>query len=160
MPLSRLPVLVLLAALAIAGTAQAQTSPDCPIPPADLSAMRDCYRPLLVFSPGAHDPTLLKQQALLDQYADDMLDRFLLYVPVLSNAAALDPPLDAPYAVLSADKTAAIRRRFHIAPTEFVVVLLGEDGTEKLRTRKPVSVLELDKLIDSMPGRKQEMGAH
>jgi hypothetical protein len=37
------------------------------------------------------------------------------------------------------------------------VILIGKDGGEKLNSRTPVSVNQLEKLIDSMPMHKHEM---
>ena len=58
---------------------------------------------------------------------------------------------------LGAREMAATRRRYHVTSGSFTVVLLGEDGGEKLRSDKPVKAEELDSLIDRMPTRKLEM---
>lgn len=46
---------------------------------------------------------------------------------------------------------------FRIMGSEFSVVLVGKDGTEKFRSHHPVGVTELFRLIDSMPMRQLEM---
>jgi len=51
----------------------------------------------------------------------------------------------------------AIRSQFHVPQETFVVVLLGEDGSEALRATSPVSSTRLNALIDTMPSRKMEM---
>ena len=140
-----------LAAVAASGLAFAQADPKCPLQPTTLRAMRECYRPVLVFAPNARNAPFLAQQALLDEYADDMMDRNLLYVPVLAQASRLEPPLDAPYVVLRQTEMNSIRARFQVEDSEFAVVLVGKDGGEKFRTNKPVSVLKLDALVDAMP---------
>ncbi|RZA09221.1 MAG: DUF4174 domain-containing protein [Proteobacteria bacterium] len=38
----------------------------------------------------------------------------------------------------------------------FLVILIGKDGEEKLRSLKPVALEKITKLIDSMPMRKDE----
>ncbi len=121
--------------------------------------MRHCYRPLLVFAPTAADARLTRQQAWLDQAADDMMDRNVLYLPVLPAAAnaAFRAPLDVPFDLLAGPELASLRRRFQVAPMQFEVVLLGEDGGEKLRSSVPVPIEKLNALIDSMPTRKREM---
>ena len=129
----------------------AQADPSCPVQPTTLRAMRNCFRPLLVFAPSARDPRFAAQQALLEQYADDMMDRNLLYVPVLIQGTHFEQPLDAPYVVLKQSELNAIRARFKVDPAEFVLVLVGKDGGEKFRTTKPISVLKLDALVDAMP---------
>ncbi len=58
---------------------------------------------------------------------------------------------------LSAADALAARRSFHVAPEDFTAILLGKDGGEKFRSRKPISFEKLRDTIDSMPMRKQEM---
>jgi hypothetical protein len=114
---------------------------------------------LLVFAPSAKDASFHAQQALLEEYADDMMDRNLLYVPVLVRSPGFSRPLDAPYVLLKQAEMNAIRARFKVDSAEFVMVLVGRDGGEKFRFKKPVSVLKLDELVDAMPMGAQEKGA-
>ncbi len=88
-----------------------------------------------------------------------MMDRNLLYVPVLAQSARLERPLDAPYVELKQSEMNAIRARFAVTPPEFLVVLVGKDGGEKFRAKKPISVLKLDGLVDAMPMGQQEKSA-
>jgi hypothetical protein len=50
-----------------------------------------------------------------------------------------------------------MRHHFKVEPAEFLVILIGKDGGEKLSSRTPVPVDRLKQLIDSMPMRKSEM---
>lgn len=136
---------------------QAQARPNCALQPKSLAQMRRCYRPLLVFSPSANDARLAKQQATLDEAADDTMDRFVLFVPVLAKSANYQPPLDTPFALLHQKEQANIRAQFQIPENQFTVLLLGEDGTIKLRSTIPVTISRLNSLIDTMPDRKPEM---
>ena len=149
--------LLLVALLLAGGPLWAQAGSSCQVIPKSLDAMHKCYRPLLVFSPQTDDPRLKEQTATLDAAADDMMDRFVMLTPILPDAKSYQAPLDAPYTVLSQQDMDAIRARFHIAADEFVVLLLGEDGTEKLRSTKPIPIDRLNALIDSMPERRVEM---
>src|SRR5580698_8541039 len=97
----------------------AQARPGCALKPTSLSQMRRCYRPLLVFSPSATDARLVKQQSALDESADDMMDRFVLLVPVLAKSTNYQTPLDTPYAILPPKELAAIRTRFEIPENQF-----------------------------------------
>jgi hypothetical protein len=119
--------------------------------------MRHCYRPLLVFSPSTTDARLTKQQSTLDNAADDMIDRFVLFIPVPAKSTNYQPPLDTPYVLLKQKELTAIRSRFHIPESQFTVLLLGEDGEIKLRSTNPVTITRLNSLIDAMPDRKLEM---
>lgn len=152
-------LLPMVAAFAMSGRLFAQADPSCSLQPVTLKAMRDCFRPVLVFAPSAKDVSFKAQQALLEQYADDMMDRNLLYVPVLAQGKQFPSPLDAPYVVLSSSELNAIRARFRVAPEEFTVVLVGRDGGEKFRGTKPISVLKLDALVDAMPMGQEEKAA-
>jgi len=135
----------------------AQARPDCQVVPKTLAAMHGCYRPLLVFSPGPKDPRLRHQASLLDSGADDMMDRFVLFTPIVSDARRVNPPADSPYTLLGPREVEQARARFRIPQEEFAVLLLGEDGSVKLRSSAPVSVERLNALIDRMPTRRDEM---
>ena len=135
----------------------AQAHLSCPARPATLTVMRHCYRPLLVFSPSVRDARLKQQQAALDADADDMMDRFVLLTPFVPGMKGYQGPLDTPYVILNAQQAEAARHRFQVSAGQFAVVLLDEDGREKLRSDKPVSTTRLNRLIDSMPIRKWEM---
>lgn len=135
----------------------AQARSDCALKPTSLGQMRRCYRPMLVFSPTATDARLAAQQSTLDHAADDMMDRFVLFIPVIAKPEKYQPPLDTPYALLSRKELSAIRSRFHVAENQFTVFLLGEDGSIKLQSNEPVGITRLNDLIDAMPERKLEM---
>ena len=151
------PLYVAILFLSAPALLAAQAKPTCALRPTSLLQMRHCYRPLLVFSPGASDPRLKKQQAAIDAAADDMMDRFVLFLPVLAKPGNYEAPLDTPYALLGAKEIATIRNRYQVMENDFTVVLLGEDGEVKLKSSAPVSVIRLNTLIDAMPDRKIEM---
>lgn len=146
-----------LASAAAPVTILAQASPKCQVQPKTLAAMRHCYRPLLVFSPTATDSRLKRQGEILDADADDMMDRFVMFTPILPDKKNYQPPLDTPYIVLSQQEMQAIRTRFNIPAGTFQVLLLGEDLTEQLRSPRPIDPTRLNSLIDTTPSRKIEM---
>lgn len=45
---------------------------------------------------------------------------------------------------------------FNVDENTFMVIVIGKDGDEKYRSNLPLSVPELEKLIDAMPMRKIE----
>lgn len=146
-----------IALLLLGASLNAQARPACVVVPKSLAEMHDCYRPLLVFSPSGQDPRLKRQAALLDAAADDMMDRFVLYTPIVAEGGPPVTPLDAPYTVLSAQEMSVARTRFHIGARDFVVLLLDEDGKPRLRSSVPVNADRLNALIDRMPRRQAEM---
>lgn len=143
----------------LAGTASlyGQAAPTCPVVPRSLVAMHDCYRPLLVFSPSGDDARLKHQVKELDAAADDMMDRFVLFTPIVPDGRRVSTPADAPYTVLDPKEMSRIRVQFHIPAGEFSVLLLDEDGKAALRSAAPVPVDRLNALIDRMPRRQAEM---
>jgi hypothetical protein len=52
---------------------------------------------------------------------------------------------------------ASLRNRFSVNPGQFLVVLIGKDGGEKLRRGGEVDITEIFSLIDSMPMRQREI---
>ena len=93
-------------------------------------------RPIVVFAPAEDDPQLAEQ-----------LDR------LEAARAALEERDNV--VIVDTEPGSALRQRFDPAP--FAVILVGKDGTEKLRRETPVAVEELNALIDSMPMRRREM---
>jgi Domain of unknown function (DUF4174) len=140
----------------LSGTGYAQARLTCAVVPKTLDAMKNCYRPLLVFSANGDDVRLKRQVANLDQAADDMMDRFVLFTPIVPDGSQVSTPADAPYTVLSSDQMKAVRAKFHIPAAEFVVLLLDEDGSAMLRSRVPLEADRLNAAIDKTPLRQAE----
>ncbi|MFY9744922.1 MAG: DUF4174 domain-containing protein [Acidobacteriaceae bacterium] len=124
--------------------------------PKSLAAMKGCYRPLLVFSPNGDDARLRRQVSMLDEAADDMMDRFVLYTPIVPDGRQVTTPADAPYTILDAKAMVAVRAQFHVA-AGFAVLLLDEDGSVMLRTAVPVSTDRLNAVIDKTALRQTEI---
>jgi hypothetical protein len=143
--------------LAAGQTRREQPTSACPAQPATLRAMRNCYRALLVFAPSLDNPQLVEQFSQLKAHVSEVRSRSLLYVPIVPEGHNQPiPGSRVPTARLSEDELAAMRHRFKVEPAEFLVILIGKDGGEKLSSRAPVPMDQLERLIDSMPGRKSE----
>lgn len=119
----------------------------------NLNDLRDRARPLLVFAPKPDDPQLEIQLRTIREHAAEAQERDLV-------------PIALPYhnpsptsAQLSATDAEEARRRFHVNPGEFAVILVGKDGGAKLRSGKPITMEKLEETIDAMPMRKDEMKA-
>lgn len=135
-----------------------QPSAGCPAQPNTVRAMRGCYRPLLVFAPALDNPQMVDQFNQLKARATELKNRNLLYVPIVPEGHNQPiPGSRVPTASFSEDELAAMRHRFKVEPADFLVILIGKDGLEKLNSRTPVGVDQLEQLIDSMPMRKSEM---
>jgi hypothetical protein len=116
-----------------------------------LAGMRDHVRPLLIFAPKPDDPQLEIQMRRIHDSAAALTERDVVVVAVPYNS----PSTTA--AMFTDEDAQAARRRFNVAPGDFVVILIGKDGGEKLRAQKPFSIEKLKDTIDSMPMRQDEM---
>lgn len=143
---------LLLAPLAL----HAQAKLTCKVQPATLAEAKDCWRPLLLFSPSDHNPRLLAQEHILDQDADDMMDRFVLAVPIVPNAKHTPTPLDSPWTILPQPQMDQVRARFHVPNHRFEVILLDEMGKPIFHSNQPVSTTRLKAIIRTLPRRKIE----
>ena len=107
----------------------------------DLNALRWSNRVLLLFAPAAHDPQLARQKQMLESQAAGLGERDLKVFEITGRA-----PSDE-----------GLRDRFHVKADSFAVVLIGKDGSQKLKHSEPTEPGDIFKLIDSMPMRKHEM---
>ena len=138
-------------------TRKEQPTAACPAQPATLRAMRNCYRALLVFGPAMTDPQMVAQFNQLKDHAVDLRSRDVLYVPVVPEGHNQPIPGSKLHTgSLSEDELAAVRLHYKVEPAEFLVILIGKDGGEKLNSQTPVPLDQLKQLIDSMPMRKRE----
>jgi hypothetical protein len=125
-----------------------------------LASYIDRSRVLLVFAPNDEDPRYQQQLTSLNHYAAEVKERDLIILPVLIDPG---PPI-TPNTMrvtfgpgLPEQEQMLARRRFKVGPTEFTALLVGKDGGEKLRSHQPLSIEELNRTIDAMPMRQQEM---
>jgi hypothetical protein len=159
LPGPRFWVLTLLSTsiFAVAQNRREQPTGACPAQPATLRSMRDCYRPLLVFAPALDNPQMVEQLNQLKLNIGDVKSRAMLYVPIVPEGHNQPiPGSKVPTARLSEDELAAVRLHFKVEQADFLVVLLGKDGGEKLNSPTPVTMDRIRRLIDSMPMRKSE----
>jgi len=139
-------------------TRSPQSSAGCPAQPNTLRAMRGCYRPLLVFAPSLDNPQLVQEFDQLKAHAIELKSRSVLYVPIVPEGHNQPiPGSKVPTARLSEDELAAMRHRFKVEAPDFLVILIGKDGEEKLSNKAPVPAEQIERLIDSMPMHKVEM---
>jgi hypothetical protein len=125
-----------------------------------LASLKDKNRVLLIFAPSDQTPDFQRQFDLLSKHRDDLRDRDLILLPIVTIA---NPPTTADTLRVSHPPIAsptdqlALRHSFHVAPGAFTVILIGKDGGEKLRQHTPISIDKLNAIIDAMPMRQHEM---
>lgn len=107
-------------------------------------------RILLVFTPDYQDDRFQRQQAILQNSKAKLKERDLILIEMNQN----DGYGENQY---SETEVINLRKKYSIKPSEFAVILIGKDGTEKLRYNDVVQAEQLISIIDSMPMRKEEM---
>jgi hypothetical protein len=100
----------------------------------------------------ATDKSLVEQSRRLSGKDYELKDRDLKIIQITSSGASL---IDE--AKLGQESSAAIRRQFELPLDTFQVLLIGKDGTVKLRSDEPVTSDRIFSLIDSMPMRQREI---
>jgi hypothetical protein len=113
---------------------------------------RNASRVLVLLTPVADHPTFVEQSDLIGGRDAGFVDRDIVRIDVVGQTAAADgislPPGTAE----------AVRRQLNVPEPQFAVVLIGKDGTEKIRTHEPLPVDKLYATIDAMPMRQREIG--
>jgi hypothetical protein len=109
-------------------------------------------RLLLIFSP--HDQTELYREQLAELKGQErgMQERDLLVLHVFPDYIILPGGVR-----LEEEQAQSLRNHFIISKTETLSLLIGKDGTEKLRSRDLLSSQRLFLTLDAMPMRQQEM---
>jgi len=108
-------------------------------------------RLLLIFSPSSSSSLMQKQMKISEKNIDGFLERDLVIIRVFPHQAELEE--DEILGEVVADQ---IRDRFNIVASDKTAILIGKDGTEKLRSRESISESELFSVIDAMPMRQRE----
>jgi glutathione peroxidase len=117
----------------------------------DLNDMRWKKRVLLVFAESREDDGLGSFRTAWDRDESEVLDRDLVLVEVISKDQSRIGKRS-----LAAASAKRLQRRFQPGSDGTTFILIGKDGSEKLRTAE----LRLDTLferIDAMPMRQREM---
>ena len=131
-------IIALVAFLPIATAAQtAEPSPIVASTDVLLTDLLWIKRPLVVFADSPNDPNFIRQLQLLEQNAQDLIDRDVLVITDTNPAANSEI-------------------RLKLRPRGFSLVLMDKDGQAKLRKPLPWDVREITHAIDKFPLRVQE----
>lgn len=110
------------------------------------------HRVILLFAEDADNRMLEEQLALFGEAAAGMDDRDLVVYRAFSDKG-IKPKGEK----ITAGEVSSLRDRYEVPEENFTFILVGKDGTVKLRESEPVAIERLFGLIDSMPMRKAEM---
>ncbi|MEK6479935.1 DUF4174 domain-containing protein [Catalinimonas sp. 4WD22] len=108
-------------------------------------------RILLLFSSNQGD--MFQQQAeIFDAKRTGMKERDLVLFYIKHDT--VEAPDGKKYEKKAAEQ---LRKQFQVADDAFSVILIGKDGTQKLKQEELLSTDKLFAIIDAMPMRKREM---
>jgi hypothetical protein len=108
-------------------------------------------RPVLIFAPSDQDSHYIEQKTELEEKTAELNDRDIILIELFEaggSKVSRNPVNDEQHSLL--------KKEFDVRDG-FTFILIGKDGTVKLKSARPVSSEDLFALIDSMPMRKQEM---
>jgi hypothetical protein len=109
-------------------------------------------RPLLVFAPTPDDARLTDQLEIARTHADGWTERDMVTIAVVG-----DRPVTVDGTRAKDLANAKLRARYGVAGDGFAAILVGKDGTEKLRRSQPIAARTLFETIDAMPMRRREI---
>ena len=124
----------------------------------DLSIHEWEHRLLVVFAPSLGAESWAVQREKWLGFGDGFEDRDLrLYVVGGEAAGRFYTAPHGQSKPITAESAQALRDRFNVTTKDYVVVLVGKDGTEKRRDSAPVHADAIFATIDAMPMRRAEM---
>src|ERR1035437_10899395 len=131
--------------LALLGTCAAQDQHS-------LTQLQRNARVLIVFTPNSNSASFKMQLQLIERHSFELSQRNTVVVPVSSPFMTADNQFSFENLPLgSANEQADARTRFHVRPSDFLVILLNQDGSEQIRSASPVDIHELTAKLDAIP---------
>ncbi len=116
-----------------------------------LAEYRWKNRLVLLFSSQTDDQLYQKQYDLLRADQSGLDERDLLIFNVLSHEITYDTDS------VRIERAARLREHYRVDEKNFSILLIGKDGSEKMRSDAVVPRNELYAIIDAMPMRREEM---
>ncbi|MCW9708605.1 DUF4174 domain-containing protein [Fodinibius salsisoli] len=120
--------------------------------PADLDQYQWENRLLLIFAPSDTSDFFHTQISEFEGRKKGFHDRDLKTLYLLGDGTSQVE--GEPISVLATEQ---LYEDYNVPENTMTVILIGKDGTEKLRTGQLLTILKLFSVIDAMPMRKQEM---
>ena len=118
----------------------------------DLNAYQWKNRLLFLFASSEEEQAHLTLKKEIALQGKEIRDRDLLIFHVLEKG---ESRLGTER--LSSGQAFSLRKHLSVPPGQFMIILIGKDGGEKLRQDRLVELKEIFRIIDAMPMRQQEM---
>lgn len=109
-------------------------------------------RVLLLFAPQSEHPAFRQQLSILTQDLAEVTDRDLVFYKIFLEGGSTPD-----HKTISKAESLAFYKKYVVEKEAFTIILIGKDGTEKLRSNKVVSSEILFGCIDQMPMRQREI---
>ena len=118
----------------------------------DLNSFKWKNRLLFVFASSEEDRFYLALKEEIARQGMEIRDRDLLVFEVFEKGESR-----LGKERLSSGQVLALRKHLSVPSGQFMIILIGKDGGEKLRQDRLVELKEIFGIIDAMPMRQQEM---
>jgi len=114
--------------------------------------LQSTARVLIVFSPDSNSANYKRQLQLLEHHAYELAERNTVLVPIPVNTHANDDQFTGENLSLSSVLEQEYERSlYHVQPTQFLVLLLNQDGTVSIRSESPVDIHALTASLGAPP---------
>lgn len=117
-----------------------------------ISDYRWQNRILLIFTPSAENEQYQKQLTELKNKQEGLKDRDMKIFHLLSTGSSFVDDK-----TIKTNDVRRLYKKYEVNDNVYAVILIGKDGTEKLRKQEVLSTEKLFRVIDAMPMRQQEM---
>lgn len=95
------------------------------------------FRELLIFGEPDNASLVAKQMETINQNREGVKERSLKIILVNENSD--------------------LYKKYKVIPGNFIIILIGKDGSEKFRSEQVVEIEKIFAIIDAMPMRKAEI---
>ncbi len=123
---------------------------------ANVSDLLESYlwqnRIIITFAPSERDASFQEQRALLKRHYREVVDRDVILWHIFADGHVM---MDNKRKAHLPART--FYKHFQVPAEGLTVILIGKDGTEKLRRQSVVAPLQMMAAIDKLPMREQEM---
>jgi hypothetical protein len=105
-----------------------------------LSAQQSNYRRILIFAPDSANVSFINQNRIFEKEEKGCLERDII----------------VEYHVLKS-KSNLFFDKYQVSKSGFTLLLIGKDGSVKMRSKEVMAAAQIYALVDAMPMRKDEM---
>jgi Domain of unknown function (DUF4174) len=105
-----------------------------------LSAQQSNYRRILVFAPDSANVSFINQNRIFEKEEKSCVERDII----------------VEYHVLKS-KSNPFFDKYQVSKSGFTLLLIGKDGSVKMRSKEVMAAVQIYALVDAMPMRKDEM---